>query len=98
MLVRTVAHELLRNWFLLCVVDGPGRKTVEGQDEPGPLSSTRFSDLCLFDCQACALPLFQSALVSANVSVSELRQFLRGHTAQRTSRAAAVYDDLRILG
>ena len=54
--------------------------------------------LRLFDYEASTLPLFQPALVSANVSVTELHQFLRGHAALRTLRAAAVYDDLRGLG
>ncbi len=51
-----------------------------------------------FDAQACGLPLFQPALMGADVLVAELHQLLRGHAAQRTLRAAAVYDDLGILG
>jgi len=54
--------------------------------------------LCLFDNQARALPLFQSALVGTNVLIAELSQLLRRHAALRALRAAAVYDDLRILG
>src|SRR6202040_1608136 len=33
-----------------------------------------------------------------DVVVAELREFLRCHAALRTLRAAAVYDDLRVLG
>jgi hypothetical protein len=42
--------------------------------------------------------LIQAALIRANVVAAELYQFLRRQAAQRTLRAAAVYDDFRVPG
>jgi hypothetical protein len=41
---------------------------------------------------------FESALTGADVFVAKFHQLLRGHTALRTLRVAAVYDDLHIPG
>ena len=49
----------------------------------------------LLDREACALPLFQPAFIRANAFITEFDQFFSRHAALR---AAAVYDDLSVLG
>ena len=52
----------------------------------------------LLDREACALPFFQSALIGTNAFIAKFDQLFRRHATLRALRAAAVYDDLSVLG
>src|SRR6266851_5424977 len=89
-LIRTVAHEIPPEPFSFVEWLTPGNTQRAGR----ALCLQERGTLRLLNGKAST---FQPTLVSANVFVAQLRQFLRRHSSLRTRQAAAVYYALPIL-